>query len=272
VAAAEVARPGLTAGRPPSVAGQWWLSSEGPLLGALGLTLLIVLWEVVGRLIEDPTFVSRPSLVWAAGLRQWASGQLPSDIAVSLRELAAGFGLAFVVGVPAGLVMGCYRQVEYAFDPFLWFFYSAPVIAFYPLLIMWLGLGSPTIIALTFLFSVFSVVANTVTGVQQVEPVLVRAARAFGGTETQTMLLVVLPAAVPAITAGVRLGIGRALIGTIVGEFFGANAGLGFRIHLYGTEIRSTEMLVPVSVVMFIGAGLIQSVRWVEDRLSTWRA
>lgn len=255
-----------------AVAGGLHPKHEASILGALGLMLLLAGWEAGGRLIQDPTFVSMPSLVARAAEAQIASGQLLTDSLVSLRELFLGFGLAALLGVPVGVAMGRYRLVEYALDPYMWFFYSAPIIAFYPLMIMWLGLGTPTIVALTLTFAIFPVVANTVTGVQQVDPALTRAARSFGGTPAQISWLVVLPAALPTIAAGLRLGIGRAMIGTIIGEFFGANAGLGFRIHLYGTEIRTSDMLVSVAVVMLIGVGLTQGLRGLESRLGSWRA
>jgi NitT/TauT family transport system permease protein len=170
------------------------------------------------------------------------------------------------------MAIGRSRYVEYALDPYIWFFYAAPIIAFYPLLIMWFGLGMRTVIVLTFVFAFFPIVSNTVTGVQEVDRVLTRAARAFGASKLQILWLVILPASIPAIAAGLRLGIGRALVGTVVGEFFGANAGLGYRIALYGTEMNIGNMFVPVVMVMIIGVLLLQLLQWVENSVATWRS
>ena len=246
--------------------------SEPWVLRFLGIAGLCLLWQVGSMMLTDNTFISSPSLVVAAARSQIASGQLASDTLVTLSELAPGFLMAIAVGVPLGMAMGRYRFVDYIADPYLWFFYSAPIIAFYPLLIMWLGLGTRTIIALTFLFAIFPVVANTVTGVREVDRVLIRAARSFGAGEFQVFMLVILPASVPAIAAGLRLGIGRALIGAVVGEFFGANSGLGYRIAVFGTEMRIGDMFVPVIVVMVIGVALLQLLQWLESLVDTWRA
>src|SRR5207237_7880500 len=120
--------------------------------------------------------------------------------------------------------------VEYALEPFLWFLYSAPLIAFYPIFVLWFGLGVPTVIAITFLLSVTQITASTLSGIQNVNPGLLRAARSFGATERDLLWKVVLPASVPMVIAVLRLGIGCVLMGVVVGVLFGATAGLGYRL------------------------------------------
>lgn len=244
---------------------------EAVILGVVGLVGAVALWEWGGRRMADPNFISRPTLVWESAKAQWASGQLLRDTVITLQELAIGFGIAAAFGIVVGLLMGWYRLVEFSLHPYLWFFYSAPTVAFYPLLIFWLGLGQPTIIALTFLLGVFPIIANTITAVQTVDPVLIRAARSFCATPVQIFTRVVLPASLPMVVAGLRLGLGRALIGAVVGEFFGANAGLGYRISFYGAKVRTADLLVPLVVVMLLGTALTQLLSWCENRISTWR-
>ena len=249
-----------------------WLSRhEQLLLGLCGLVPLLVVWQIGGMVLTDKTFISSPVEIALAARGQIASGQLLSDFFASMSELFPGFGLAALVGVPLGMMIGRSRYVEYALDPYIWFFYSAPIIAFYPLLIMWFGLGARTVVVLTFTFAFFPIVSNTITAVQTVDRVLIRAARAFGADRLQIMWLVIFPASIPTITAGLRLGIGRALIGTVVGEFFGANAGLGYRIALYGTEMNIGNMFVPVIVVMAIGVLLLQLLQRFENSVASWR-
>jgi len=250
---------------------RWYERREAWILGLGGLIGLGLIWQIGSLMMKDNIFISSPSLVFQAAIQQFQSGQLMSDTLVSLGELIPGFLLAVVIGVPLGLVMGRYRLVEYSLDPYVWFFYSAPIVAFYPILIMWLGLGTKTIIALTFLFAIFPIIANTIVGVQEVERVLIRAARSFGASDLQIFVQVILPASVPAIAAGLRLGFGRALIGTVVGEFFGTNAGLGYRIAVYGTEMQVGEMFVSVVMVMIIGVGVLQVLRWLESYVEAWR-
>lgn len=249
----------------------WATRNETWLLGLCGFVPLLLLWQIGGMVLADKTFISSPTEVAAAAYGQIASGQLLSDFLASMSELIPGFALAIAVGVPLGMAIGRRRFLEYALDPYIWFFYSAPIIAFYPLLIMWFGLGKRTVIVLTFTFAFFPIVSNAITGVQEVDRILVRAARAFGASRRQCMWLVIFPAALPAITAGLRLGIGRALIGTVVGEFFGANAGLGYRIAFYGTEMDIGNMFVPVVVVMIVGVLLLQLLQWAENSIARWR-
>jgi ABC-type nitrate/sulfonate/bicarbonate transport system permease component len=242
----------------------WTLRASGP-------CLILLAWQVAGSLLQDDTLISKPTLVWAAMVDQLQSGQLLDDSKTTLFELMAGFLFACGVGLPLGFAMGRYRLVEYAMDPYIWFFYCAPVIVFFPILSVWFGLGGGATIVLTFLFAVFPIVANTVTGVKDVDRSLIRAARAFGANELQVFTQVIAIAAVPAVASGLRLGLGRALIGAVVGEFFGSNSGLGFRIAFYATSIQVANMFVPVFVVIVIGVALMQFLASLERRMQNWR-
>jgi NitT/TauT family transport system permease protein len=250
----------------------WLDRNEEWLLGLCGFVPLILFWQVAGMLVPDDTFISTPLKVLRAAEEQIVSGQLLEDFLVSALELVPGFLLAALIAIPLGFAIGRNRFVEYTLDPFIWFFYSAPIIAFYPLFIMWFGLGPPTVVVLTFFFAFFPILANTVTGVHEVDPILIRAARSFGAGRLEIARLVVLPATIPAIAAGLRLGIGRALIGTVVGEFFGASAGLGYRIALYGTQMEIDDMFVPIIVVMIIGVALLKLLQRLESAVDTWRS
>lgn len=199
------------------------------------------------------------------------SGELARNIAVSLGEFFVGFGAAAVAGVVLGLAAGRVRTLEYILDPFLWFLYSAPLIAFYPIFVIWLGLGTPTVIAITFLLAVTPITANTLSGIKGVSPGLIRAARSFGAGERDLLWKVVLPASLPMVIAGLRLGIGRALTGVVVAELFGATAGLGFSIAYYGGLLKTTNMLASLVVIVILGVVCTQALSAVEARFSSWR-
>ena len=145
------------------------------------------------------------------------------------------------------------RMVEYAADPFIWFLYASPLIAFYPLIIVWLGFGSTTVIALTFLLTFITSTVNTMAGVRSVDPQLIRAVQAFGGSQLDVICKVVLPASAPLVLAGVRIGLGRALIGVILGEMFSSNGGLGYHISYYGAHLKTADLFVPLMTVVAIG-------------------
>jgi len=262
IGATEAARPAAsTSNREPLV------------LGIIGVLAFLALWEGAARLdLINPVVVSNPSRIAAAFWAQLQSGDLVRDLEVSLIEFAAGFGLSLVVGISLGIAMGLNRLTEYAIDPFVWFLYSSPLIAFYPLIIVWLGFGFATVVAITFLLSFVSIVVNTVAGVQGVDPQLVRAVRAFGGRRLDVIRKVILPAAVPLIIAGMRIGLGRALHGVVLGEMFSSNAGLGYRITFYAAHLRTADVFVPLVILVVIGILINSFGNALDARLQAWKA
>jgi NitT/TauT family transport system permease protein len=242
-------------------------------LGTVGVAIFLLAWEAVVRSgALNPTIVSSPTLITEAFAAQWQSGELVSDLGVTIGVFVLGFSLALVVGVALGIGMGMSRIVEYAIDPFIWFLYSSPLIALYPLIVVWLGYGTLTVIAVTFLLTVVSIVVNTMAGVQSVEPQLVRAVRAFGGGQHAVVTKVVLPSSVPLILAGVRIGLSRALLGVVLGEMFSSNAGLGFRISFFAARLRTADVYVELLILITIGIATDQICRLLEARLGAWRA
>ena len=250
-----------------------WRRYQAGLLGVLGLAGLLAIWELLARTgLIDPIVLASPARVLAALGRQWRSGELVADLAVSLGEFAAAFAMAAAVGVALGLAMGLSRDTEYALDPFVWFLYAAPLVAFQPLLVVWLGFGFRTVVALAFLLAVVPIAASTLAGVRSVDPILRRAVRGFGGGAGAEIVKVVLPAALPLVLAGLRLGVGRVLVGVVAGEMFSANAGLGFRMTHYGARLRTAEVLASLVLVVGVGVLVTQAVRLAESRLDRWRA
>jgi NitT/TauT family transport system permease protein len=242
------------------------------ILGAGSFGVIFALWESAVRLgWANPFFVSQPSAIAASLSRTARSGELWDHLSVSLAEFAIGYGASVVVGILAGVLAGRVRTIEYALDPFLWFLYSAPLIAFYPVFVLWFGLGFPTVVAIAFLLSVTQIAVNTLNGIQSVNPSLLRAARSFGATERDLLWKVVLPASVPMVIAGLRLGIGRALMGVVVGELFGATAGLGFSISYYGALLKTTDMIASLVVIVVLGVLCTQTLSAVEARVDSWR-
>jgi NitT/TauT family transport system permease protein len=215
--------------------------------------------------------VSNPSRIAAAFVTQFQSGEILADLKVTMIEFAIGFGMALVIGMALGVAMGLNRLTEYAIDPFVWFLYSSPLIAFYPLIIVWLGFGFATVVAVTFLLSFVSVVVNTMAGVHSVDPQLVRAVRAFGGKKRDVIVKVILPASLPLILAGTRIGLGRALHGVVLGEMFSSNAGLGYRITYYAAHLRTADVFVPLVILVVIGILINQLSYALETRLRAWR-
>ena len=242
------------------------------IFGTTSFVAIFAFWEIaVAAGWANSFFFSQPSKIAVAAAAQIANGELPWNLWVSVMEFLAGFGLAAIVGISAAIIAGWFRDVEYVLDPFVWFTYSAPLAAFYPLFVAWLGLGLPTVIAMTFLFSVTPIYANTLAGLRNADPDLLRAARSFGATQSDLFLKVALPASVPLLVAGLRLGVGRALTGVIVAELFGATAGIGYSISYYGQQLQTTNMFVSLLVIVLMGVILTQLLAALEAKTQGWR-
>jgi len=188
-----------------------------------------------------------------------------------LAELVAGFGVAAVLGIPLGAAMGWKRRIEYGLDPFVWALYATPLVSLWPLFIIWLGIGIKPIMALAFLFAIVPITINTFTGVKAVDPVLIRCARSFNAKPRDLFFKFALPGALPMIIAGLRLSIGRALIGVVIGELFSSNAGLGYHISYYGARLRFSSVFAGLFVVVLVGLFSTQVIRAIEARFARWK-
>jgi NitT/TauT family transport system permease protein len=244
---------------------QTWVISGGTVVAFL------IVWEAVAsaRFVRE-MFLPGPSDIINAFRQLIAGGELGTNILVSSQELALGYSLAVLVGLPLGLAMGWYRPVHLVFDPFVSFFYSMPRVAVVPLLIIWFGIGINSKIALVFLGAVFSIIINTIAGVRNVDASLVRAARSFGATDPQLFRTVVLPGSVPFVLAGLRLGLGHALISVVVGEMIAARAGIGLMMAEPGATFQTAKVFA--GLIMVAGSGVILSVvlQRVESHFQSW--
>jgi NitT/TauT family transport system permease protein len=233
---------------------------------------ILATWQIlVDTNVLDPFLVASPTKVASALGDQASSGILWRNIRVSGVELLICLALSTVVGIPLGIVLGWYGRAGLALGPLVWLQYSIPIIALYPVFTAMFGLGSTAVIAMAFLLTVSPIIINTERGVRSVDRTLVRTARAFGAGDGELFRKVVLPASLPLVMAGLRLAIGRALIGVAVGELFAGTAGLGWSIAYYGGLLKTTDMLASVIVVGLIGVLLSTLASALEHRLDSWR-
>jgi NitT/TauT family transport system permease protein len=234
------------------------------------MAIVLVLWELVGRRI-NPLFMSYPSAIARAGSALWESGELAGAMASSFKTLLAGFVAAGVIGVALGLLIGRYRTVDAATDWLLNALYATPLIAVIPLVVLWLGLGDAAKLFVVTMLAVFPVLINTAAGVRNVPHALIDVGAAFAANERQIFVKIILPAVVPFIMTGLRLGIGRAIIGMVAAEFFTAISGLGGLIVKYGNQYDTASMFVPILILMSMGVVLTAIVRKLEDMFAPWR-
>jgi len=237
---------------------------------ALSILSLAVLWEVVGRSL-DSVLIPPLTQIGAAWWKLLASGKLLPNLTMSLATLAAGFFLAVLLGIVVGLLMGRFRAVEHFLDLYINSLMSAPAIAFVPVLILWFGLGVQSRIAVVFLFAVFVIIINTMTGVKQVDSILVEMARSFGAKEREIFFKIILPASMPAIMAGVRLGMGRAVKGMVTAEMLLTLTGIGAMIMQYGSAFATDSLFAVILTILIIAMIATKLVQWVDRRLTGWK-
>jgi NitT/TauT family transport system permease protein len=236
----------------------------------LSFIVVISLWEYFGRRI-NPILFTYPSAVAQAFVSLVASGELQSYMTSSLLVLTYASILAIVVGVLLGVVMGRYSIVEWAADIYISALYSTPMVAVVPLIVLWFGFKIPAKVVIVFSFMVFPVLLNTFEGVKNVDRNLLEVARSFCSSESQLWRHLIIPSAIPFIIAGVRLAIGRGLVGMIVAEFYTSVTGLGYMIVRYANALETDKLFVPIVVVMLLGVGLMSLAKWIEQRIAPWR-
>ena len=239
-------------------------------INVISIVTLAILWEIAGRTL-DSVLIPPLSHIGSAWLRLLLSGKLLSNLMMSLGTLAAGFFLAVIIGIIVGLLMGRFREVEHFLDLYINASMSAPMTAFVPVLILWFGLGVESRIAVVFLFAVFVIVINTMTGVKQVDRTFLEMARSFGAKETEVFFKIILPAAMPAIMAGVRLGMGRAVKGMVTAEMLLTLTGIGAMIMQYGSSFATDALFAVILTILIVAMITMRLVQVVDQRLTGWK-
>jgi NitT/TauT family transport system permease protein len=240
------------------------------LVRTISFAVVFLLWEVYGRRV-NPILFTYPSAIGRAFIGLVASGELQSYMKESLLVLTYASILSLIVGVLLGVIMGRFSIVEWAADIYINALYSTPMVAVVPLIVLWFGFKVPAKVIIVFLFMVFPVLLNTYEGVKNVDRNLQEVARSFCSSESQLWRHLIIPSAIPFIVAGVRLAIGRGLVGMIVAEFYTSVTGLGYMIVRYANALETDKLFVPIVVVMVLGVGLMSLAKWVEGRIAPWR-
>jgi NitT/TauT family transport system permease protein len=245
---------------------------EGLLLGGGAAAIFLIVWQIIAYLrIFPPLFLPGPLDIWDALVQYVADGSIWPDIGASGEELIYGYGLAIAVGLPIGLLTGWYRRANLALDPFVNFMNAMPRIALVPLLIIWFGIGIWSKVAVIFLSSIFPVLINTQAGIRNLDAGWVKAAHSFGATDLQLFRTVALPGAIPFILTGMRIGVGHALIGVVVGELVAARAGIGLMMATAGASFQTAKVFAGLMIVSLAGVILVYLISLVERRFQAWR-
>ena len=253
--------------RPAAIKAPWW---DRPALFRYGfVALILVLWQIFGPLV-NPIFFTYPSKIAVAFYDLTVSGELPYFLGQSLEVMVYGLVIAVAVGIPLGIAMARFRRLDWALDLPINALYATPLVAVVPLLVLWFGIYLKAKIIVVFLFAVFPVLINTYQGVRECDKNMLEVARSFRSNERRMWQDVLLPFATPYIIAGIRLAIGRGLIGMIIAEFYTTITGLGFMITRYANQFEMDKTFVPVIVLMVLGVSLTTVLKWFGRRIAPW--
>src|SRR3974390_742950 len=235
------------------------------------IAAVLIFWEIVGRQI-NPVFGSYPTAIAVAFWELLVTGQLWTALFESLKPFVVGYGLAIVIGVPLGLLIGGFRAAEAALGIYVTAGYAMPLVALVPLLILWLGLGFAVKVAVVFLMSLFPIIINTWLGVVAVPKTLIEVGKSFVAPDLVILRRIILPATLPYIMAGIRLAVGRAVVAMVIAEFFTSIAGLGAIIINAANNFDTATMFVPIALLMVLAVGLNSLIGVVERRIAPWQA
>jgi ABC-type nitrate/sulfonate/bicarbonate transport system permease component len=231
---------------------------------------LLLAWEISG-LLTPRIFLSPFHETVLAFWRLSRDGMLLAATWNSLAVLLAGLAISVLIGMPLGLLMGRYVRLNWALSPYVNGLYATPTVALLPVLSLWLGLYTAPKIAIVVLLAIFPIIKNTYAGVATVGPELLEPASSMQASEFHIARSVIAPAIVPFVMAGLRLSVGRGIVGVVVGEFFTAQTGLGGLLIRYASSFHTAEMFVPIFVLAGIGYGLTALVIVLQERIAPWK-
>jgi ABC-type nitrate/sulfonate/bicarbonate transport system permease component len=235
------------------------------------VALLLLLWELLARFYTDPLFVSPPSAVARAIVGILADGGVVRALEVALVEIVAAFALSLLVGIVAGLLIGLTRIGYHGFFKLVLVLYGIPKVAIFPLILLYFGLGAGTKITFGFVHGVFPILVAVVAGVQNIDPLLLRAAASMGAKRWHVFGWIVFPHLVPSLFTGMRLGMGGVLLGVILAELYVSALGIGYYTTRFSQGFQPANLFALVAVLALMAILLNELMRLAESRFSRWR-
>jgi NitT/TauT family transport system permease protein len=249
----------------------WRAVRRNLLTGILSVVGGLLFWELASRIfVANALFLAAPSQIVHAIYRLSLTGELERDIATSGAEFALGYVIASLLGIGFGLAMANSVQFKQALQPWISGLYATPTIALAPLFILWLGVGIWSKVLVVIFLVLFPVIINTEAGLRTTSERLIEMLKSFGAGGRQIFFKVSLPSALPFILAGLKLGIGRALIGVVVGELYGSRAGLGQLINQSADAFNMPGLFAGVVVLAVAGISMTAGFGWMEKKLVPW--
>jgi NitT/TauT family transport system permease protein len=248
------------------------LSQTAIVRGCISIFAGLAVWEILTRLLLEnelliPPFSSVIRSFWTLLL----TGELKKHFLATLLEFVYGFTTACIVGILLGYLMGMYRWFDEIMDPWIATLYSIPIITVVPLIIIWFGIGMVSKVIVVFKITAVAIILNTAAGIKALDPVWLELAKSLRLSPLETTYKIRLPGALPYIITGMRLGVGRALLGVVVAELMAANAGLGYMLRDSSETWDSPKLFVTVILLAVIGLVSFNLIKKLERRMAPWR-
>lgn len=242
------------------------------LRGCISIFAGLLIWEILARLLlENELLIPPPSSVLRSFWHLAVSGQLNKHFVATLLEFTYGFVTATIVGIVVGYLMGMHRWFDEVMDPWIATLYSIPIITVVPLIIIWFGIGMVSKVIVVFKITAVAIILNTAAGIKNLDPIWLELAKSLRLSRWETTYKIRFPGALPYIITGMRLGVGRALLGVIVAELMAANAGLGYLLRDASETWDSPKLFVTVTLLAVIGLVSFNLIKRLEQKIAPWR-
>ena len=242
------------------------------LRGCISILVGLVIWEILTRLLlENELLIPPPTSVIRSFWNLTFSGQLNKHFAATLIEFSYGFTTACIVGIVIGYFMGMHKWFDEIMDPWIATLYSIPIITVVPLIIIWFGIGMISKVIVVFKITAVAIILNTAAGIKNLDPVWLELAKSLRLSTWETTYKIRFPGALPYIITGMRLGVGRALLGVVVAELMAANAGLGYMLRDSSETWDSPKLFVTVILLAAIGLVSFNLIKRLEQKMAPWR-
>ena len=271
-----------------SLPARYYSRFEHAILGGLAVLAFLLFWQglsngfladlfkpligdVAGQLRVRPIFISSPTRIYARLGQMIASGEIWEHLHASGVAFGLGGAIAILIGIPLGLAVGWYRRLSYAVEPFLAAYNATPQVVFIPLIIIWVGTGLSTKVLIIAMVTFIPLTMSALAAVKTTDARLLRVADSFGSSDWRRFRDIILPTSVPFLLSGLRLGVGRAMVGVVVGEVYASTAGVGYLINVSGASFQTDRVFVGILMIAVVGLLLTWTIYFMERRVEVWR-
>lgn len=237
---------------------------------AASILIALLIWQLISSSVAGAVIAS-PKQVFLSFVREISNGKLLHHIGISLFRVLTGFSIAFIVSIPIAFLMGWYQPIQLLIEPVIQFVRNIPALAYIPLVVVAQGVGESAKITVIFISTFLVMIITVYQGVREVDTTLIKAARVLGAKDKDIFIKVVIPASVPYILVGARLGLGASLTTLIAAELTGSNAGLGQMIQEASLYFRMDIVMLGIIIIGITGLILNLIVSIIENKVTIWQ-